>query len=231
MRPQSLLPPRYRNFPTHGLQCADVYNASRIEKRVGISRIVPHDAFGAPLPCSAHVPAVGAPLPTLVISGSPSCFERVRRQLAPAQLNATWLPAVYVESVHDYDTGSGVKARCRDRTAQRTIDGVVRAHRAAWKRIVQSNTSALVLEEDAELVGAPDDVHDAVRHCAQAHDDHGTPITTLDTASASAAAVFNAGCDVAYLAITGDFFSSVACARRAPRAHTHARTHHTPPNA
>ena len=181
------LPPRYL-LNTKSLQCADSWSSSRVAKRLAgpSNRIVPHDAFGSPLTCAAHSPAINNDtddLHALVISGSSSCFERAKLQLLRL---AGFAHVRWTHAIHD-DGGTNKDNKCKDSQLQRTYDGIVGAHRAAWTAVVQSNRSMAVFEEDAELIGDKLDVRAAVRACTSA-----------------------AACDVSYLGLTGDFFSSHA---------------------
>jgi hypothetical protein len=65
-------------------------------------------------------------------------------------------------------------------------DGVVQAHRGVWRTILRDGRPRVVLEEDAHFIGDPTDVSSAVARCEAA------------------------ACDVAYLGISGDFFTSHA---------------------
>ena len=133
--------------------------------------------------CNASSVARGVAPWAIAIAGSPACFERTRQLVAaPAGLRTiNWSNAAIAWTT----TGASLPV-CKDDQAQRMTDGTVRAHRAAWRAIVEANRSAVVLEEDAELLGSENDVQEAVRRCLD-----------LD-------------CDVQYLGMTGDFFTSHA---------------------
>jgi hypothetical protein len=178
---------QYRTLVSHGVQCADSVSSTRVQKRVGLSRLAPTDSFGWPIKCEQ--PALDnaslarwpkwhmlPKVPALIIASSMSCFEHARRQLnASTQLSAIRVVAQYAIGNETAGRGS-----CADNAAQRTNDGVTAAHRAAWQHIVQSNVSMVVLEEDAEPVGDAADVHSFLGRCAEI------------------------GCDLAYLGVFGD---------------------------
>ena len=80
-----------------------------------------------------------------------------------------WIRATFVDGV---DT---VKACCRNgkcghgrrsKPASRArIDGVARAHRMAWRRIIQTARPHAIFEDDAEALGVADDVRFVVGQC------------------------------------------------------------------
>ena len=193
--------PFYHTHPSRGVQCADSFDSPRIQKREGGTRVLHGERFGSPIPCSnlslssetlARYPRFSSlpTLPALVIAASASCFERARRQAAGAKLEATRVAAVLANA------SSSATLHCRDHQLQRTVDGVTSAHRAAWSEILRAGRAMAVFEEDAELIGDAADTHAAVERCERA------------------------GCDLAYLGLTGDIFGAFAY-WATPRAAAH----------
>ena len=143
--------PRFRNnLSTRSccaVQCADSLDDPRVVMRNGPSRLTPASAFGPTLPCAEYLPAPRARSPWLaqVIAGSWACFDRLSRQLAAVGLQGIWQRAVHDEtpaSASHAVTAASRPRSCRDTQAQRTMDGIVRAHRAAWQAVVAANTCA-----------------------------------------------------------------------------------------
>ena len=179
----------YHTQPTLGVQCADSLGSSRVLKRTGPARLSPIDAFGTPIPCTANALSNASLAkwpkwrllpkePALIITSSASCYERARRQA-----NATQLTAERISAVFSTEEGA---SSCRDTPTQRTYDATAAAHRAAWRLIVQRNTSMAILEEDAEALGDAADMRAAIDSCMEEQ------------------------CDLAYLGISGDFYGSFA---------------------
>ena len=191
-----MLAPRFRNDLSTRLccavQCADSVNDSRVEMRNGKCRIVPLDAFGASVPCESHVPAipiVAASSKELtrraqIIAGSTACFERLARQVRAASMVPVYLRAIHINT--SSSSTPHKRAACRDTQSQRTADGIVQSHRAAWRAVLAANRSMAILEEDSELIGDAAEVHFAIDRCERAE------------------------CDLTFLGVTGDFFSSHA---------------------
>ena len=172
----------YHTYASHGVQCADDFASIRVVKRdLAANRLVDADATfgGVPIPCVK--PALSndslrkwpraSMLPTLsalVISGSPSCFERTRRQAASAKLTAKRVGAVLDIEEPESDAETTSAPKCQDSQHQRIVDGITSAHRRAWAAVDRSNTSMVILEEDAELIGDAADLREAVERCEHA---------------------------------------------------------------
>ena len=129
-------------------------------------------------PCKVAKVAAAAAEPALIITSSASCYERARRQA-----NATQLTAERISAVFSTEEGA---SSCRDTPTQRTYDATAAAHRAAWRVILQSNTSMAILEEDAEALVDAADMRAAIDRSLEEQ------------------------CDLAYLGISGDFYGSFA---------------------
>ena len=138
---------------------------------------------GAAAGSGANAPTrVASALPrvALVISGSYSCFSRLEKQLHAVSMEAVWSRAVHAGATSDIRAadntlgstadggGSHYQACSRDTQVQRTTDGIVRAHRHAWRTIMQEGRAMAVLEEDAQVIGDAAEITAVIQRCEAA---------------------------------------------------------------
>lgn len=106
-----------------------------------------------------------------IIAGSRDCFKKATHDAANAGLSElSWVRSEFVSinetlaacCKHGKYCGQGR----RSKPAQRAhADGVMRAHRAAWRDIVWRGRPTVVLEDDATLIASRDDVAFAIARC------------------------------------------------------------------
>ena len=186
------------NDTTSGRMC-DIVGSGTCELRI----LAAPDAFGLPIACTTQElfspPPAG--LRANIIAASQGCFELASMHARAAGVRDVSLAPAMHEALH-------------------AADGQVLAHRGAWRTIAESRVVAIptcelspslrpanhegsqsvarsnlvptggqpsiVLEEDVHFIGDPTDVASAVARCERAR------------------------CDLAYLGVSGDFFTSHA---------------------
>lgn len=108
--------------------------------------------------------------PALIISSSTRCFGLAARQVRRAgfelveHVQATFVDVKEVVSACCNNGKCGHGRRSKP-AARARIDGVARAHRSAWQRVVNADFPRAIFEDDAELVGDADDVRYAIHRC------------------------------------------------------------------
>jgi hypothetical protein len=173
--------------------CADSLDDPRLRAVNGVPRLIPREEFGIPFSCAGRHSgstsgrhnsgsSVGGSHRALVIAGSHACFERTKRlALLPAGFSAASIH--WSKAAISWPLNGSA---CADTQGQRMTDGTVRGHRAAWEAIAADDQPAFVFEEDAVLLGSAADWSDGLRQCAARQ------------------------CDIAYMGMSGEFFTSHA---------------------
>ena len=110
----------------------------------------------------------------IIIASSEECFERARGHASAAGLAnvPVRLPARFVDASDELARCCSAAGHCgkgnRFKPSSRAVmDGGVQAHRQAWRRVLETNTPAVVLEDDVRLLGDADDVTYSLRLCSQ----------------------------------------------------------------